>query len=228
MYKYSRDVKLIFATSRGPNNKLGSPEKLPRKLCSCRIPGGEGGEDVQVTQRQQKVVLGCLHMTGNSQESLPCKQESPNINTITKKLLHAVLNSSKDQAVSSDRARRRRRSRSPMSRSPHLLPPAAGPGGKAHGAGCLPCLCCQHEPSKTFMGRGYFTSAEQGLVGAGGERAGSRLLRGINALSSLTPIHILTWRAARFPGKQVIQSSCCPVMIFSLPRLPPQTQSRSL
>lgn len=115
-----------------------------------------------------------------------------------------------------------------MSRSPHLLPPAAGPGGKAHGAGCLPCLCCQHEPSKTFTGRGYFTSAEQGLVGAGGERTGSRLLRGINALSSLTPIHILTWRAARFPGKQVIQSSCCPVMIFSLPRLPPQTQSRSL
>lgn len=53
-------------------------------------------------------------------------------------------------------------------------------------------------------------------------------VRGINASSSLTPIQISTWRAARLPGKQVIQSSCCPVMIFSLPRLPPHTGSRSL
>lgn len=92
----------------------------------------------------------------------------------------------------------------------------------------LPCLCCQHEPFKTCMGRGDFTPAEQS---SGGSREGkSRLMtiRGINALSSVTPIQILTWRAARFPEKQVIQSSCCPVMIFSLPRLPPQTQSRSL
>lgn len=51
---------------------------------------------------------------------------------------------------------------------------------------------------------------------------------GINASSSLTPIQISAWRAARLPGKRVIQSSCCPVMIFSLPRLPPRTHSRSL
>lgn len=55
---------------------------------------------------------------------------------------------------------------------------------------------------------------------SGGSRGGrSRLITiwGINAPSSLTPIQILTWRAARFPGKQVIQSSCCPVMTSPSP-----------
>ena len=65
-------------------------------------------------------------------------------------------------------------------------------------------------------------------MGAGRRKRRLPTIRGINASSSLTPIQISTWRAARLPGKQVLQSSCCPVMIFSLPRLPPHTCSRSL
>lgn len=46
--------------------------------------------------------------------------------------------------------------------------------------------------------------------------------KGTNASSALTPIQISAWSAARLPGKQVTQSSCCPVMISSLLSLPPR------
>lgn len=163
-------------------------------------------------------------MTGNSQESLPCKQESSNITTVTKKtnFYMQCLTPYKIRPcpVAGPTQDVRVTHQCPIS----LFAATSSRSWRQSPQCWMPALpCCQNELSKTCMGRGNFTSAEQS---SGGSRAGkSRLMaiRGINALSSLTLIQILTWRAARFPGKQVIQSSCCPVMIFSLPRLPPQT-----
>lgn len=58
-------------------------------------------------------------------------------------------------------------------------------------------------------------------AGAGrGRKAGDS--KGMNASSTLSPIQISTWSTARLPGKQVVQSSCCPVKIFFLLSLPPR------
>lgn len=180
--------------------------------------GGERGEDIQDTPEgcpkmltQLEIHRKAIHVNRNPQISIePQKKKSFHMQCLTPHRIRLYPVTEMEDV----------KSHSPMSQLPSLLPEAAGRGDKAHGAGCLPCLCCQHEPSKTCMGTGCFTSAEHNCLPLWWEQGGrSRLItiRGINAPSSLTPIQILTWRAARFPGKQVIQSSCCPVMTSPSP-----------
>lgn len=154
---------------------------------------------------------------------------SEQISTQSQKLLHTLFKSSKYLAMASGGARGSQESCLPISLSSCSLQQAAYTQDKPHCVVTSSQLLLTAWTLHNLHGHRILPLLLN-IAPAGAGRRKSRLMtvRGINASSSLTPIQISSWRAARLPGKQVIQSSCCPVMIFSLPRLPPHTCSRSL